>query len=340
MSGQPICRYARQIILPQIGEAGQKKIGAALAVVIGCGALGALISSALVRAGVGRVRIIDRDFIEYHNLQRQILFTEDDIRDNLPKAAAAARHLQAVNSSVQVEGLVSDVNHRNIEELVSGAQVIVDGLDNLETRLLVNDVALKLKIPWIYGGAVATCGMTRTIIPAETACFQCMVPDTLPGGQILTCDTAGVLGPAAWMVASLEAAEALKILVGSPSINRNLLILDVWDNHFSQVSLEKSPACAACRGEYRFLEGKSTSKTTSLCGQNAVQVLAAAPTRLDFSRLAERLSNVGRVRYNAFMLEFSTEGADMLVFADGRAIIKNTVDEGYARGIYAKYVGT
>ena len=205
-------RYSRQTIFPGIGPEGQQKLAAGFAVVVGCGALGTIISSALVRAGVGRVRVIDRDFIEYHNLQRQVLFTERDIEENLPKATAAERHLGEANSAVEVEGVVADFSRTNAEKLVEGADVIVDGLDNFETRFLINDVALKQGIPWVYGGAIGSSGMTATFLRGGRPCFRCLVSSP-PAGGTLTCDTAGVVNAAPWIIGSLEAAEALKILI-------------------------------------------------------------------------------------------------------------------------------
>jgi molybdopterin-synthase adenylyltransferase len=333
-------KYSRQIVFPEIGIEGQKKLSQGYAVIIGCGALGTVIATAMVRAGVGKVRIIDRDFIEYHNLQRQVLFDEEDIRNNLPKSIAAEKHLRKVNSEVQVEGIVSDVNYTNIERLVQGTDVILDGLDNMETRLLINDVSLKLKIPWVYGGAIASSGMTRTIIPGETSCYRCMVPGLNQSGKLLTCDTAGVISPAPWVTASLQSTEAIKILVGSKKVNRDLIAFDVWEDNFTKMTIDKREDCPACQGRYEFLDGRFSTKTTSLCGQNAVQVLASSPTNISFADLARRLNNIGSVNYNDFMLQFKMDSLEMLVFPDGRAIVKNTADEAYARGVYAKYIGT
>src|SRR3990170_3613879 len=210
-----IDRYSRQILFSEIGEVGQKKLGKSAVAIVGCGALGTVIATALVRAGVGKVKIIDRDFIEYHNLQRQVLFNEDDVKAELPKAIAAERYLKKVNSSIEIEGIVADVNYANIERLVSGADIIMDGLDNLETRLLINDVSMKRKIPWVYGGAISSSGMTMSIIPGETPCFRCFWSNPSVGAQMATCDTAGVIGPAPLIVGSLQAVEAMKILTGS-----------------------------------------------------------------------------------------------------------------------------
>jgi molybdopterin-synthase adenylyltransferase len=334
-----INRYSRQTIFHAIGEEGQRKLKGSLAVIIGCGALGTVIASTLVRAGVGRVRIIDRDFIEYHNLQRQILFDEEDIRNNLPKAVAAERHLRKINSEIQVEGIVSDVNYTNIERLVSGADLILDGLDNYETRLLINDTSLKLNIPWVYGGAIGSSGMTMTFIPHETACYRCLVGGYSPGAHSLTCDTAGVLAPAPGIIAALQSTEAIKILTGSKKINRDLIVIDAWEDEFRTLKINPRPDCPACRGKYEFLDGKGGTKTASLCGQNAVQVLAGLPGKIEFAALAKRLSPVGQVDYNAFMLNFKADGQEMLVFPDGRAIVKNTCDEAFARSLYTRFIG-
>jgi molybdopterin-synthase adenylyltransferase len=332
-------RYSRQTVIPAIGLEGQKKLGSSYAVVIGCGALGTVIASGLVRAGVGKVRIVDRDFIEYHNLQRQILFDEEDIKNNLPKAVAAERHLKKVNSSIEIEGLVSDVNYTNIERLVEGADIILDGLDNFETRLLINDVSLKHRIPWVYGGAIAFTGMTMNIIPGQTPCYRCFNGADSRGGRTLTCDTAGVLAPAPWIVASLQTAEALKILLGVSEINRDLVFLDIWNNQFQHLKMARRENCKACRGNYEFLEGKFSTKTTSLCGQNAVQVLSSGPVTISFEDLARRLKDLGEVSYSDFMLQFKVDSQEMMVFQDGRAIVKNTTDESMARGLYTKYIG-
>jgi molybdopterin-synthase adenylyltransferase len=335
-----INRYSRQTLFPPIGPAGQPKISRGFAVIIGCGALGTIIASALVRAGVGKIRIIDRDFIEIHNLQRQVLFDEDDIRHNLPKAIAAARNLQKVNSTIQIEGVVADVNYTNIEKLVAGADVILDGLDNFETRLLINDVSLKHRIPWIYGGAISSTGMCMTIVPGVTPCYRCILPGPGHAGHVLTCDTAGVISPAPWVMGSLQSAEALKILVGSPAINRDLIVVDVWNDTFQHLKVNKYPGCPACAGRYEFLAGKFSAAATSLCGQNAVQVLSPGSSPVVLAALAERLRPLGEVSYNEFMLVFKVDAREMVVFSDGRAIIKNTADEALARGLYAKYIGT
>ncbi len=333
-------RYSRQILFPGIGEEGQRKLSRSHAVIIGCGALGTIIATSLVRAGVGKVRIIDRDFIEYHNLQRQVLFDEDDIKNQLPKAIAAERHLKRINSSVEIEGIVADVNYTNIERFIADADIILDGLDNFETRLLINDAAAKHQIPWVYGGAISSFGMTMTIIPQETPCFRCFLPG--PGrGMPQTCDTAGVISPAPFITGSLQTAEALKILVGSEDINRDLITIDAWKGTLHRLKISRRRDCPTCQGKYEFLEGKAGLKTTALCGQNTVQVFSPEVKHLSLEELAARLKPVTQqVTYNQFMLRFTVDDQEMVVFPDGRAILRETTDESLARGLYAKYIGT
>ena len=334
-----IDRYSRQVIFHHIGKEGQKKLGNSSVAVIGCGALGTVIATSLVRAGVGKVRIIDRDFIEYHNLQRQVIFDEEDIKAQLPKAIAAERHLKKVNSSVEIEGVVTDVNYANVEMLIAGFDLILDGLDNFETRLLINDVSLKHKVPWVYGGAIAASGMTMNIIPGETPCFRCLQGSSTSRGIALTCDTAGVISPAPFIVASLQTAEAMKILIGAEEISRDLVIIDVWRGEFSRVKIGRRADCLTCRGEYEFLEARFGTRTTSLCGQNAVQILNPEAAGVSLEGLACRLKTLGEVSYSEFMLRFVVDSQEMVVFPDGRAIVKDTDDEALARGLYAKYIG-
>ncbi len=334
-------RYSRQIIFPGIGEEGQHKLSHSYVVIIGCGALGTIIATSLVRAGVGRTRIIDRDFIEYHNLQRQVLFDEDDIKNQLPKAIAAEQHLRKVNSSVEIEGIVADVNYTNIERLVRDADIILDGLDNFETRLLINDVSLKHKIPWVYGGAISSYGMTMNIIPGETPCFRCLISTVPSSGLVPTCDTAGVIGPAPFIIGSLQTVEAMKLLVGAKEINRQLVCIDVWTGDFDRLEISTREDCPACRGKYEFLEGKFGIKATSLCGQNMVQVVNTKVRDFSLKELEARLKPVvTEVSYNEFMLRFTADNHEMVVFPDGRAILRDTTDESLARGLYAKYIGT
>lgn len=338
MGGQD--RYSRQVIFPGIGADGQRLLGERFAVVVGCGALGTVIASSLARAGVGRVRVIDRDFIEYHNLQRQMLFTERDIEDNLPKATAAERHLREANSDIVVEGVVADFSRGNAEGLVDGADVIVDGLDNFETRFLLNDVALKKGIPWVYGGAIGSTGMTAVFAPDAPPCFRCLVHSP-PGRGTLTCDTAGVVNAIPWIIGSLQAAEALKILVGSPAVSRELVVADIWERTFQSVPLTTlvSDDCPACAGKYEFLEGRPRTRVTSLCGQNAVQIWNASAVGTPLAALKERLSALGPVEVGEQMIRFPVGEQELVVFYDGRTIVRGTRDEKLARSLYAKYIG-
>ncbi len=333
-------RYSRQTMFPGIGEEGQVKLNRSTAVIIGCGALGGNIASFLVRAGVGKVKIIDRDFIEYHNLQRQVLFDEDDIKEQLPKAIAAERHLLKANSTVEVEGIVADVNYTNIEKFCHGADVVLDGADNFETRFLVNDVALKHKIPWVYGSAVASTGMTMTIIPGETPCFRCLLPIFPAAKATPTCETAGIIGTAPAVIAALQATEAIKIMVGAREVSRGLIIFDVWNETFHNLAVKASKDCPSCQGRYEYLEAGFAVKTTSLCGQSrAVQVVNTTAGRIALDKLAARLGNASDVSFNEYMLRFTADGYEITVFPDGRAIIKNTTDEALAKELYARYIG-
>jgi molybdopterin/thiamine biosynthesis adenylyltransferase len=325
-------------MFPAIGEEGQAKLGRSSAVIIGCGALGTNIATLLVRAGVGRVRIIDRDFIEYHNLQRQVLFDEEDIKAGLPKAIAAERHLSKVNSSVEIEGIVADANYTNIEGFCAGADVILDGLDNFETRLLINDVSLKHKIPWVYGGAIAAQGMTMTVIPGQTPCLRCISPALPDPATTPTCETAGIVGTVPAVVGALQATEAIKILVGTEA-NRELVTFDLWKGVFHSLKVARREDCPACRGEYEFLNKRFTLKTTSFCGQSrAVQVVDSRVKQIALDELAARLKDTGEVSRDEFSLRLRVDGREIIIFPDGRAIVKNTVDEGLARELYIRYI--
>lgn len=337
-------RYSRQVRFAPLGLEGQKKLNASRVTICGCGALGTVLANHLVRAGVGFVRIVDRDFIETHNLQRQILFDEQDVADNLPKAEAAARKLRAINSEVTVEAVVTDIDHTNILQLASDVDLILDGTDNFETRYLINDVCVKLGKPWVFGGVIGSEGQTMTILPGETPCLRCVVEESPPPGMTPTCETAGVLGPVVATIASFESVEAIKLLSGDrQSINRNLIMVDLWSWSFRQLKIAGllgKVDCPCCqRREFEWLDGKMGSHTTSLCGRNAVQVAARRSEKLDFAEMAGRLTPLGQVQHNKFMLKFATEGYEFTVFPDGRAIIKGTNDIAKARTLYAQFVG-
>lgn len=345
----PLERYSRQMRFPGLGKAGQEKLLASRVTLCGCGALGTVLANTLVRAGVGFVRVIDRDFVEPSNLQRQVLFDESDVTSNLPKAEAAATKLRQINSSVTVEPIVADINRTNIEEFCAGADLILDGSDNFEIRYLINDVAIKHGKPWVYGGAVGSQGMSMTVIPGETPCLRCVFEAAPAPGETGTCETAGVLGPAVAIVASYQAAEAIKLLSGNKAaVNRELLILDVWENTNRRVKVAplagrkgQCPCCA--KRNFEWLDGAHGTQTTSLCGRNAVQVSQRTKGKLDFAYLAGVLKQSGEVSYNKFLLKFQLveNGApyEFTVFEDGRAIIKGTDEPDKARTLYAKYVG-
>ena len=340
----PLDRYSRQMKFPGIGEEGQRKLLASKVTVCGCGALGTVIANALARAGIGHLRIVDRDFIERSNLQRQVLFDETDIANNLPKAEAAVRKLRQVNSEIQIDAVVTDIDHTNILELVHDADLIMDGSDNFEVRYLINDAAIKLGKPWVYGGSIGSHGQTMTILPGETPCLRCVIESSPPPGMAPTCETAGVLSPIINIIASYQVTEAMKILTGhKEAINRDLIYIDVWENEhrrFKIAKLKETVDCPCCkRQEFVWLSGEMGSHTTSLCGRNAVQIAQRSSTQLNFASLVQQLQGLGPVCHNRFMLKFAADGFDFTVFPDGRAIIKGTNDIDKARTLYAKYIG-
>jgi molybdopterin/thiamine biosynthesis adenylyltransferase len=324
-----------------IGEEGQQRLLASSALIVGCGAIGAAAAGLLVRAGVGRLRILDRDFVEPSNLQRQTLFDEEDALAALPKAAAAERKLRAINRSVAVEGVVTDLNPRNAAELLAGFDLILDGTDNFETRFLVNDYAVQSGKPWIYAAAVASYGVTMTIRPGVTPCLACLLESSTNGhGLEETCDTVGVLGPIVNLIASLEVAEALKLLAGrDEALHRRLISCDVWTGHFQSVGVAQNPACRACsRHDFTYLSGQAQPHIT-LCGRDSVQIHERGRT-LDLGALQQRLiGTASDVRHNEFLLSFRVDPYQMTIFADGRAILKGTKDPAVARTLYARYIG-
>jgi adenylyltransferase/sulfurtransferase len=304
-----------------------------------------VLANTLARAGVGKLRIVDRDFIELNNLQRQVLFDESDVAADLPKAIAAANKLRAINSSVEIEPVVADVDHRNILALCDGVDVILDGTDNFETRFLLNDAALKLNIPWVYGGCLGAEGQTMTILPGETPCLRCLMPEPPPAGATPTCDTAGIVGPIISVIASIASMEAIKILSGHPeAIQRALFTFDLWDNRVRQVKLDalrERNDCPACgKREYPWLDGTRGSHTAVLCGRNAVQLTQPNGERLSLDWLASKLAGVGQVSHNAFLLRLAVDDYVLTVFPDGRAIVAGTDDIAAARTLYAKYIGS
>ena len=362
-------RYHRQMLLPGFGEEGQRKLLDSTALIVGCGALGTVIANTLARAGVGRLIIVDRDFIEITNLQRQILFDEADVANAIPKAEAAKQKIAQINSQVKVIAVVDDVNHATIERLAGidnddwgKVDIIVDGVDNFETRFLANDVAVKHGIPYVYGGAVGTVGMTYSILPhtpagdspweklgKATPCLRCIFEQAPPPGMNPTCDTAGVLSPIVSIVASYESSEALKILTGNwDKVSPTMLHMDVWENLVRQFKVARAydiGDCVCCKQrKFEFLDGKFAAGTTTLCGRNAVQLTQKiAGDKLNFELIASRLASHGKVTANKFMLRADIQdngkAYELTLFTDGRAIVKGTKEASTAKSIYAKYIG-
>jgi len=333
-------RYSRQVLFAGIGAEGQRRLAAARVAIVGAGATGSAAAALLARAGVGTLRILDRDYVEASNLQRQSLFDEADAAESLPKAIAAARKIAAFNSQIVVEPEVADLTPANVEPLLAGAQLILDGTDNFETRYLINDYAVQAGIPWIYGAAVGSYGVTMNILPGETACLSCLFPEA-PSGTVETCDTAGILNSVAHFVAAAQATEALKLLVGAKDkLRRTLLSWDAWNNARSEVSAEKPrPGCRTCGArQFPHLAGEGRPHIT-LCGRNSVQIHERRRP-VDFAETSRRLEPHGRVLHNEFVLKFWHEAFEMTVFPDGRAIIKGTTDPAAARSFYARYIGS
>ena len=333
-------RYSRQILFPPIGEQGQQRLAKARIAVVGCGATGSALLSLLARAGVGYLRIIDRDYVESSNLQRQMLFDEADAAESLPKAIAAARKIAAFNSEITVEPHAADLTPDNVEELLGNIDIILDGTDNFETRYLLNDFAVSQGRPWIYAAGVASYAVTMTILPGQTACLACIFPDS-PRGIVETCDTSGILNSAVNFVASIAATEALKLTVGArDQLRRTLLSYDVWTNDYVSVRADKPrQGCRSCeQRDFIHLAGEGRPHI-SLCGRNSVQI-HERERPIDFAEITRRLSPHGPVRHNEFILKFWRDPYELTLFPDGRAIIKGTTDTAIARGLYARYVGS
>jgi len=330
-------RYSRQILFPGIGEQGQQHLLDARVAVAGCGALGSFQAGALARAGIGFLRIVDRDYVELSNLQRQWLFDECDVDQALPKAIAAARKIAGINTGVRVEPVVADLTPSNVEDLLGGVDLILDGTDNFETRYLINDFAVERGLPWIYGAAVGSYGIAMPVVPGKTACLRCIYPDP-PASAQPTCETAGVLGTVTALIASLQVSEAIKILCGAEPAKK-ITTVDVWTGEIRQVAQPGPVAdCPACgRREFPYLAGERRAPI-SLCGHNAVQIHERARP-LELRDLAARLAPLGPVRANEFALRFEAPPYLLTIFADGRAIIKGTTDVGVARSLYARYIG-
>jgi molybdopterin/thiamine biosynthesis adenylyltransferase len=338
----PESRYQRQIALPQIRDQGQQRLRQARVLILGCGALGTVIAETLTRAGVGFLRIVDRDFVEWSNLQRQVLFTEADAEIPTPKAIAAAKRLQGINREVTLDPVVAHVDSRNLPALAEDIDLILDGCDNFSLRYLVNDFAVSKSHPWIYGACLATEGRVMSIVPGQTPCLRCLFPEQPSVGEHETCDTAGILGSAVNVVASLQCSATLRLLVGEAP-QSNMLTFDVWRMRFRTLDLSKArqPDCPCCGlRDFPFLSGKPDLQATALCGRNAVQVLSHADHEIDLANLANRLQAIGNIQQTPFLIRAFIDGHELTLFRDGRAIIKGTEDEAHARALYDRYVGS
>jgi adenylyltransferase/sulfurtransferase len=333
-------RYSRQVLFPAIGADGQRRLLASQVAVVGCGATGSAVMSLLARAGIGTLRVVDRDYVEPSNLQRQSLFDEADAASSMPKALAAARKIALFNSQIVVEPLVADLVPANVSGFFSGVDLILDATDNFETRYLVNDFAIAHSIPWIYAAAVGSYALTMNILPAETACLSCIFPAP-PQGSVETCDTAGILNTAVNLVASIQATEAIKLLIGArANVRRSLLSFDLWTSERAEISAAKPRSdCDTCqRRHFPHLNGEGRPQIT-LCGRNSVQI-HERHRPVSFAEMTTRLSPHGRVQHNDFVLKFWRDAFEMTLFADGRAIIKGTTDTAVARSLYARFIGS
>jgi adenylyltransferase/sulfurtransferase len=335
-------RYARQVVLKEIGVPGQQKIAAATVVVAGLGALGSNSANLLARAGIGTLRLVERDVVDWTNLQRQSLFEEDDAAQSLPKAEVATRQLQRINAAIRCEPIVEDINSGNIERIVAGASVVVDGLDNFYTRALLNQACVKHGIPWVYGACLGTYGNAATIVPGVSACLNCLLPDiaqaTTPP---LSCETVGVLGPVAALVAAWQSAEALKLAVGqTAAVSPRLFHVDLWNNDFSTLPMARDAACAVCgQRKFALLEQPAHLATASLCGRDAIQIVPPRSFTMDFDLLRETLGRIFKLEENPFLIKFHADGHEVMVFHDGRAMIFGMSDPNAALSLYGKYIG-
>jgi adenylyltransferase/sulfurtransferase len=334
-------RYSRQILLKNIEISGQEKLDNAKVTIVGLGALGTIIASNLTRAGVGKLRLVDRDVVELENLHRQILYDEHMLGE--PKATAAAEQLKRINSEIDITPIVKDVNFSTIEQIVSNSDIILDGTDNLETRFLINDFAVKNGIPWVYAGVVGTQGMTMNIIPkskANNPCFRCLVAEEPSAGALPTCDTYGILNTIPPIIASIQSTEAMKIIMGAKDINHNLIYYDVWSNEFRALPVPKNTKCKCCVGnDFEFLQVKKRSLVTSLCGQNSVQIVPVKTGEISLDAFEQKLKRVGKVKRTELTIEFAINNYKITIFSDGRALIKGTSDDNLAKSLYTKYIG-
>lgn len=333
-------RYSRQVLVAQIGSSGQEILSKSRATIIGSGALGTVIANNLTRAGVGYIRIIDRDFVELDNLQRQTLFDEDDVDNNMPKAVAAADRLRKVNSSIQIEAIVSDVHKRNIEGFIKDVNIVLDATDNFETRFLINDASVKHNVPWVYGAAVASYGMTMNIIPKKGPCFRSIVSTLPSSGSVDTCDTIGVLNSITGTIGCLQSNEAIKILIGRDFVAGELIAVDLDNNKFEKIQVKERDDCPLCvGGKYEFLDKPGLAEPVKLCGRNMIQVTPQREMGVSLEYLKTKLEKLGEVSFMGSLLRFTVGKHELIVFPDGRAFIKGTDDKKVAKSLYTRYVG-
>jgi len=329
-------RYSRQMLLPEIGPAGQKKLAAARAVVIGCGALGTYALSFLVRAGVGQVVVVDRDIIDLSNLQRQTLFIESDV--GRPKAKVAEERLRQINSEVEIWGVVADVNYSNVQKFVQGASVVLDAVDNMETRFLVNDACVKNRIPWVYAGAVGVSGMVMPVVPGGP-CLRCLFPQLPQPGQLPTCDTVGIVNTLPSVVASIETTEAFKIILGKENA-KELFVLDIWQEELQKIKVKRNPKCETCgKRNFEFLQAKKRKLVATMCGRNAVQIVPSKELKGDLKHLRDSLARLGEASIQDGILKFKKRDIELTVFPDGRTIVQGTTDIARAKTVFSQYVG-
>jgi adenylyltransferase/sulfurtransferase len=344
MEPESIRRYSRQLLFSPIGMEGQKKLLASKVAIVGMGALGTVLANHMVRAGIGFVRMIDRDFVEESNLQRQMLYDEEDAAQHLPKAVAAAAKLRKINSAVAVEAVVADLNPTNAVSYLGDADLILDGTDNFQVRYLINDVAVKHRIPWVYGGAVSAKGMFAVIRPGETPCYRCLFPQP-PDGRGETCDTVGVIGPIIHIIASYQATEAIKLLLGAKErVNPNLEQFELWQNEQMQMDIRSGrnlncPACGQRRFEFLDQIAEHAEEFAALCGRDTVQITPSLPKQIDLQQLYRRFASIGTVEINPFLLRFQIDGYKLVFFKDGRVLVQGTDDITTAKSLYARYVG-
>ncbi|HEC89575.1 MAG TPA: NAD(P)H-binding protein [Thermoplasmatales archaeon] len=331
-------RYSRQIILKEIGKKGQRKLFNSRVVIIGCGALGSTIANNLVRIGIGFVRIVDRDLVELSNLQRQNLYDERDI--GLPKASAATDKLRCINADVEIEAVIEDVTAKNIEKIIGDMDIVLDGTDNMLTRFLINDACIKHDIPWIYGGAVGTQGMSMNILPSKTPCFRCILPNLPKAGSLPTCDTLGVLNSIPTVIASIETTEAIKILLDKNNFNRHLIVYDIWTHEFHSKNIKKNESCECCvKHNFQFLKSELKTSIIKLCGTDGFQITPASSNKISFKELKQELESIGEVSIDEVLLKFKIKNYEINIFRNGRAIIYGAEDEKTAKSLYARYIG-